>query len=83
MLDGKPLPTWVRGEAIAAQFQFDSGFLLLTHYDYYTGTSHWLYVLGNDGSIKDSASLPEYFGFVQDKKYRGAFNGQFQLLWHS
>lgn len=55
----------VMGEKIVAQFQVQDLSLVVTCYDYFDGVSHWLYVVDGRGVIVDSASTPDYFGFLE------------------
>ncbi|XLZ72977.1 hypothetical protein ABT364_13675 [Massilia sp. SR12] len=55
----------VKGEQIVAQFECQGLFLVVTCYDYFDGVSHWYYVVDGSGVIVDSASTPDYFGFLE------------------
>lgn len=44
--------------------------LVITSYDYFDGVCTWFYLLDCTGVMIDSASTPDYFGFIQDIEVR-------------
>lgn len=65
-LAGAPAKTVVWGDDLSAQFACGAGTLLVTNYDYFEGVHHWVYLIDPHGEIADLATLPDYFGFMQD-----------------
>jgi hypothetical protein len=66
LADGQPTPTLVNGDDISLQMAVGSTTLLATNYDYFDGVSHWIYLVGPEGMVMDSLSMPDVFGFMQD-----------------
>ena len=64
LLDGDTTPSVVYGESIKHQFACGKLSLIITHYDYFDGVSHWFYLVGPTGQLLDAASTPDYFGFL-------------------
>jgi len=66
VVDCRKAPAAVWGDAIGVQYECAGGFFTVTHYDYFDGVNHWLYVIGKNGRVRDFASIPDFFGFVQN-----------------
>jgi hypothetical protein len=71
LLDGRPTPVVIHGEAIAAQFACGKHFLLVTQYDYFDGVSYWFYLVNDKVRVVDLASTPDYFGRVGNARTIG------------
>jgi hypothetical protein len=63
--DGAPTNVLLMGDMLAAQYECDGVFLLVTHYDHYEAVAHWFYVVTREGKVLDQAATPDYFGFLE------------------
>lgn len=56
----------VCGDEMAGQISLAGHALVITHYDYFDGTSTWFYLIDAAGKIIDNVSTPDYSGFIED-----------------
>jgi hypothetical protein len=63
--DGAPTHVSLMGDALAAQYECEGVFLLVTHYDHYEAVAHWFYVVTREGKVLDQAATPDYVGFLE------------------
>lgn len=63
--DGNPTRALFMGDTLAAQYECEGVFLLVTHYDHYEAVTHWFYVVTREGKVLDQAATPDYFGFLE------------------
>jgi hypothetical protein len=59
----------VNGDEIEAQFSWGDWYVVMMQYDYFDGTSHWIYLLDRQLKRKDICSPPDTFGFLQDVEH--------------
>jgi hypothetical protein len=64
--DGKPSDLILSGDTIEYQYALGSLYLVITHYDYWEGTSYWFNLLDRRLGLLDVISPPEEPGFIQD-----------------
>ena len=64
--DGAALPIVVNGVDIEFELRCGDQTLIATSYDYFDGSSHWIYLLRRDGKPIDQLSMPDQFGFLQN-----------------
>jgi hypothetical protein len=71
IVDGKPVRTFVHGDAISVQLACGEHFLVATHFDCFEVVEYWFYLLRDNGTVADLASTPAYFGFLQELSIDG------------
>ena len=74
---GQPIAV-VNGEAISFQQDFGELTLIATHYDFFDGCNHWLYLFRGN-TLLDQLTLPDSFGFVDKVQRRSANTVQFSF----
>lgn len=64
--DGKPSDLTLSGDTIEYQYDLGGAYLVITHYDYWEGTSYWFNLLDRSLNLLDVIAPPEQPGFIQD-----------------
>jgi hypothetical protein len=64
--DGKPSDLILSGDTIEYQYDLGGSYLVITHYDYWEGTSYWFNLLDRSLNLLDIIAPPEQPGFIQD-----------------
>jgi hypothetical protein len=67
--DGKPGDLILSGDTIEYQYDLGGSYLVITHYDYWEGTSYWFNLLDRRLGLLDVISPPEQPGFIQDVSF--------------
>ena len=74
---GQPIAV-VNGDQISFQQDFGELTLIATHYDYFDGCNHWLYLFRGN-TLLDQLTLPDSFGFVNKVQRISANTLQFSF----
>lgn len=66
LFEGRPSDLTLSGDTIEYQYDLDSAYLVITHYDYWEGTSYWFNLLDRQLRLLDVIAPPEQPGLIQD-----------------
>lgn len=69
--EGKPSTLTLPGDTIEYQYDTAGSYLVITHYDYWEGTSYWFNLLDRRLGLLDVISPPEQQGFIQNLRFLG------------